>query len=101
MVGRDRCAICSCLPLFLIVRVCPPGDRTRSGVQVLLHALPPPDDAFPGILAAFLVFGALGAERVLQHVIAFVALVRQHYISRRRGERPREYTMGDINPPTP
>src|SRR5437764_1182265 len=62
-----------------------------NGVEVALHALPWTDDAFLRVFDERPIFGPLPAERVPQHVVAFVALVRQH----RLVSRPRRQIHQD------
>src|SRR5204863_7935815 len=67
---------CTTTDLFLIVvRVRTSRNRARAGVEVLLNVLAAPDDALRSVGGNRLVFLALRAQRVLQHVVALMALV--------------------------
>src|SRR5580704_15670535 len=70
------------------------GKRPRAGVESLLHALPRPDDPVLRVFLERLVFRALAAEDVAQHVVAFVTFVGQKLEARRRDERD-----GDLERP--
>src|SRR4029450_13481361 len=61
---------------------------TGAGVETLLNALARPNDALLGIFFDRLVFGAFAAQDRGEHVVAFVALVRQQLEA--RGCNPRD-----------
>src|SRR5262252_8217919 len=76
--------------LLFVIGIRTARNRPRTGVEVLLHALPPPDNPLLEIFVDRLVLGPLGAQRVGQHEVALVALVRQQHVAGRRRERQRQ-----------
>src|SRR5262252_6047874 len=82
--------------LLLVVRVRATWNRPRAGVEILLDALASADDPLGKISRDGAVFLALRAERVGQHVVAFVAFVRQQDVSGRRRQRQRNGERLDV-----
>src|SRR5439155_25650112 len=72
------------------------GGRPWRVHVVLRDGLARTDDALLRIRGKRLVLDALGAERVLDRVVAFEALVRQQLVSLRRHQRQRNRERCDV-----
>jgi hypothetical protein len=63
-----------------------PADRAARLGELTLDGPPRPDDPVPGVLFQLPVLGALAAEPLTHGTVSLVTLIREHLVSRRRGD---------------